>query len=213
MRNVLKRVGLLVAFTLPMLGSMTSTAHAVDVSAPAEVLVLAGHATVTPAIPLPPPVPNGAGTFTAPDNCPPPNGAPICVPPTCVVQSDPSALPADSGNLPVEPGTGLCSFTTRGGAYTNIICGTGFATGHITVTEAPGDTIDADFSITFVALQGVVVLSNISETDSGVTYTPGVGMSAGVIEILPDGSTPPGACTSGFNFVASAAIPELPTQP
>jgi len=98
----------------------------------------------------------------------------------------------------IEAGSGgantSCTINSTG-AYVNVVCGTGLASGSATVTGTPNITISS-YDIAFVA--GVGVLAG--------TTTP-LGAVAGVVDITPadTGGTPPtGPCVHNFNVLGAA---------
>lgn len=122
---------------------------------------------------------------------------------TCVGVS----LGGDEGataGLEVEANT-ACSVTSTG-TYTNVVCGTGLATGNATITEGGGsDTYTvSNYTIVFVGGVGVVVAPTITESEADGDTVPGVG--AGVVVLTPVGSAvppPTGLCVTTFTVVGA----------
>lgn len=94
------------------------------------------------------------------------------------------------------------------GSYSNIVCGTGTATGSATLTANPpaiegvGASVDVtvNFDILFVGGVGVV---------TGATSAGTLGVVAGVVVLTPLGSSvppPAGSCVSSFTVVGVTAI-------
>jgi hypothetical protein len=86
------------------------------------------------------------------------------------------------------PEFGTCG-TTSSGTYSNIVCGTGSASGSATFTEADGGSDTFSYTITFVA--GVGVLQ---------------GGATGVVVIIPTGLGAPSSCVTAFTPVISVAL-------
>lgn len=74
------------------------------------------------------------------------------------------------------PEAGTCSISSSG-TYTNIVCGTGTATGHATVDGPEGNVLN--YTITFVAGLGVLVGSG-ADSDGGNS-----GTDVGIVDITP----------------------------
>jgi hypothetical protein len=99
--------------------------------------------------------------------------------------------PTDTG-VPSENNTACSGTIVSTGNYQNITCGTGTATGWATITTGiPGDDlIEIDYTITFVAGQGVMTING--DGQDGHTDGAGPGITGGgVVSILPT-TTPPG---------------------
>ncbi|HXA28693.1 MAG TPA: hypothetical protein VN193_08080 [Candidatus Angelobacter sp.] len=95
--------------------------------------------------------------------------------------------------------TSTACTVSASGSFTNIVCGTGIATGVAIVNETGGDSHTVNFTIVFVAGLGVEV----------GTVPP----SAGIVQITPTNLTPPnpnapgdGQCTPGFTVTDISAI-------
>jgi hypothetical protein len=112
----------------------------------------------------------------------------------------------------VDAEVGSCSITANG-VYSNIVCGTGTATGNATVAEgvgllanAPSDVYNAGFDILFVAGVGVVTGSATESADEGGEPPAPV---VGVVVLGPStkGAVPPpgGECVTAFSVTGVIA--------
>jgi hypothetical protein len=150
-------------------------------------VIFRGHASVTPPVPLV----GGSGTFTVDSTA------------NCLLLSDGSVE-----GVPAE-GPWACTVTASG-TYTSTVCGTGSANITYTVTS-PDGTLSGIATIPFVG--GIGILGGtVHEHDNDDNSTYDATLLAET-SLQRDGSTPPGACTSGFNIVTTAAISEDPLAP
>lgn len=84
------------------------------------------------------------------------------------------------------------------GNFTNVVCGTGLAQGHGTITPASTlagsfaghSAASSDFTIAFVAGNGAMAMTNASDGD-GILPT---GVGAGYVNIVPDALNGGGDC-------------------
>jgi hypothetical protein len=95
------------------------------------------------------------------------------------------------------PEVGVCAMNAAG-TFTNIVCGTGTASGTASLT-GPDGTETITFTITFSDGQGVVT-GNAAEPD-------GNGTVSGWVDIAPNSpQAPPGVCTFGFSVIGHLTI-------
>jgi len=166
-------------------------------------IVFNGTAGVTPSIP-PAPATGGAGTFTFNGNC--------------------DQTPTTGSSWTSDPGlaseTGTCTTIAASGAYTNVVCGTGVATGTatVTLTQPGGDGTEGPVTVRFVI---VFVAGNGTLTITGGTWDddPTVtGSGTVTLTNLPGQScVGPGPAVTGFNIsgrvaVAAAGGPDGPVS-
>ncbi len=126
----------------------------------------------------------------------------------CALVSDPG-IPLETGSQ-VDP---ACVITVTNGSFINIVCGTGFAEGDVTITttETGAGTPYASghFYINFQAGVGVLIGRGV-ENDDGSTYPVEL---KGAVVITPDNPQPPPGCTAGFTVNGNASILEAPNAP
>jgi len=104
--------------------------------------------------------------------------------------------PPDAGEVSAGE-EGACTLTASG-TFTNIVCGTGTASGTATL-NGPDGSETITFSITFVDGQGTVT-GNATEPD-------GNGTVSGSVEISPNSPQTNGAtCTNGFSVTGHLTI-------
>jgi hypothetical protein len=178
MNHRIKAKLLVVATVLAAASSgLTGTAHA-EGTGWSDLLVASGCLNTNPPVQTV----GGGGNFSGP--VVPCNGVGV----VCEIGSDGNPIPEAGG----------CTITFNG-TYTNIVCGTGTATGSVVLNESD-DSETIVFNVVFAAGEGV--LTGTSSTDNGTD------LWAGVVNILPTG----GDCVNGvtqFRFtVAAAAVDE-----
>lgn len=181
MRSIIRKVVVVAAVALSANVLTAAGAHAQEVPLYSDTVVLAGCVNTNPPVP----VMGGTGAFTGPVVCAAPYSA---LPTVCVIHSDPELTVP-----PSEVAPELCTFGFSG-AYANIVCGTGSASGTATVTSA-SENYNVSFSVIFVAGQGV--LTGTAPTDDGTD------VFAGPVDILPTSPFPPGCPVSQFRFTAT----------
>ncbi len=93
---------------------------------------------------------------------------------------------------------GACTISASG-SFTNVVCGTGLASGTATVSTSAG-AVTTNFTIVFVASVGVLVPTPVP--------APTATLPAGVVQITPNSlQLPTGAvCTNGFTVSAVSAL-------
>jgi hypothetical protein len=90
------------------------------------------------------------------------------------------------------------------GNYQNLVCGTGTATGWATITTGiPGDDpIEIDYTITFVAGQGVMTITGDGQDGHGDGRGSGI-TGSGVVSITPVPPPPAGTAVGCVNTPAT----------
>ncbi len=119
---------------------------------------------------------------------------------TSLAGGAPSCLGVSTDSLPSEVAAG-CTVTSSG-TYSNIVCGTGTATGNATITESDGSTENVNgYTIIFVA--GVGVLVDVSGVAGG-----GGDDAAAVVDITPsqNGIGSPPNCVTQFDVLVAGVI-------
>lgn len=108
-------------------------------------------------------------------------------------------VPPEAGDPDVATS---CSISSTG-SYTNVICGTGLASGTANLSSGgdPDDSYTASYSIVFVGGIGVLTGSVTANggDDNGATV-------AGVLSLSPTAALPPtGECVAGFDVAGVVA--------
>jgi hypothetical protein len=188
MKLSISRRLLVVVSSLALGGSaLAGTASAVEAPVFSDAVAISGCVNVSPAVQLV----GGGGSFTGPVTCNPPYNV---VPNVCEIVSDPD-LPAVEGPFDCLPGL---SFS---GTYTNIVCGTGSASGTANLPEAD-ETYHITFLVQFVAGQGVFV--GDAPTDDGWD------IFTGPVDIIPTAPFPPACPITQFRFTTALAAVDSP---
>jgi hypothetical protein len=146
-----------------------------------DVLVVAGNATTTPAVPIQ----GGSGTFTASSNA-------------CAYASD-SDNPLTGQSIPVLAEAGQCALNAINGTYTNYVCGTGTASGsgNLSTTPVVGE-VEGNGTFAFtITFYGGVGFTTGSIT-AGTETEPFVGVTLIEAATVPNPLT--NTCTNGFSF-------------
>jgi hypothetical protein len=91
---------------------------------------------------------------------------------------------------------GACSITSNG-TYTNVVCGTGLASGSATITNNANPSISVSIGYTIVFAAGLGVIEGSAAESDG-----GSGPVLGVVDIRPEGTGgTSGVCTTGFSVI------------
>jgi hypothetical protein len=168
--------------------SLIGNASAIEQPLFSDAVVFAGCVDVTPVQITP-----NNGSFNGPVPCP----APVfsSVPPICTIVSDDNIPPA------VEAPYDCYSGLSFNGTYTNVVCGTGLASGLATIPEADS-SYNVNFLIAFVAGQGVLV-GNAATDDAFDVFT-------GPVDILPAAPLVPPCPVTNFHITTALVAIDSP---